>query len=234
MQPQVECFELKKFFFFWLVLWLVFFPKLNLFLTCIPYFPQCIKYFFICPCTNFGISKWKLYLHSIFAPVHSIVLLHWVDFTRVGIKIETWTNLAMILYLSKIYQKIFQSKTVSRIRLRFKINFTMKIQKRVFETLGLLLAIFWNQITRINCFNISNEKRIWCINVRLMHVNRPFWSFLLFFWFFISLLSFFVYLPFCLFNVHWWESIRLLGPGQRGETPVNIANNKIWGLMVFF
>ena len=83
----------------------------------------------------------------------------------------------MILYLSKIYQKIFQSKTVSRIRLRFKINFTMKIQKRVFETLGLLLAIFWNQITRINYFNISNEKRIWCINVRLMHVNRPFWSF---------------------------------------------------------
>ena len=100
----------------------------------------------------------------------------------------------MILYLSKIYQKIFQSKTVSRIRLRSKKNFTMKIQKRVFETLGLLPAIFWNQITRINCFNISNEKRIWCINVRLMHVNRPFWSF-----FVVFLVFYFSFVFFCLF-----------------------------------
>ena len=48
------------------------------------------------------------------------------------------------------------------------------------------------------------------------------------FWF----LFFFIYLPFYLFNVHWWESIRLLGSSQTGETPVNIASKKIWGLVV--
>ena len=130
-------------------------------------------FFFICPCTNFGNSKWKVYLHSIFAPVHLIVLLHWEDFTKVGIKSEAWTNLTMILYLSTIFQKVFQSKAIhsqnffpNRIKLRFKINFTMMMQKRCFEALGLLLAIFWNQITGINCFNIKWKKTFnWLILV---------------------------------------------------------------------
>ena len=71
----------------------------------------------------------------------------------------------------------------------------MKIQKRCFETLGLLLAIFWNQITGINCLNIKWKKtfnwlilvlysvannillvfhlQIWCVNAMFMHVHLP-------------------------------------------------------------